>query len=253
MLKYSIRSKTLIQSLLAVSLLSGSALAAAAPMNGNGWWWSLNAAGFSATTPAGVDSTWTGQQVVRSHYAPQSTNTAMTGLVGYGYQYGILENFFTALRIGAQYQYQSAITIKGNVADSQVGAYSYQNKVSSHVLWLDAQADLVKLGHFTPYVEAGIGAALNTFSNYSETYAAGTTSTDTNIYGNKNTLHGAYKVGVGVNYPITVKKGTLAIGIFYNYVDLGRFTSTTAALPGSPQLSENISGNQYGLALRYNI
>lgn len=250
MFKNILSSKTLLPSLLVVSLASSCGIAQAAPASG--WWLSLAGAAYTANVPAGLDSTWTGHQVVPLHYSPNSAGTALTGLIGYGYQFVTAAEFMPAVRLGAQYQYQAPITIKGDVPDDVVGAYTYQNKISSNVLWLDGQADLMKLGHFTPYVEAGIGAAYNTFSNYSETYNADVSSPD-RMYGNKSTIHGAYKLGVGINYALNVKHGALALGLFYNYVDLGRVSSAAANIGGSPQLSENINGNQYGLALRYNI
>lgn len=239
---------------LLILLLSGTiqVVSAATP---NGWWLSLSGAAFSAGTPQDLDSTWTGQQGTPLHYSPQGASSTFTGFLGAGYQYGILSELVSALRLGAQYQYVAPITVKGNVNDSPVGAYTYQNKVSSNIVWLDAQADILPFGRFTPYLEAGIGAALNTFSNYSEAYGSGVTPfpLDETIYGNKSTWQEAYKAGLGLNYQLKVKKGNLAIGVFYNYITLGKASSAVASFDGSPRLTENITGNQYGLALRYNI
>ena len=245
------RSKTLI-SLLALSLIGMSAVATATPTNSR--WMSLSVGMSSLVTPAAVDVNWDIQTIKPLNYAPQSSGNAATALLGYGYQYHMDSAFLPAVRIGGQYQYLAAASVKGKSTNSTLPDYTYQDNVSSNVLWLDAQFDLVNLNRFTPYVEVGAGAAYNSFSKYSETYGTGDAPVGGNglNFGSKSSLHVAYKAGVGVNYGVPIKAGSiLQVGVFYNYVDFGGVSSAVSSLSGNPQLTQNMQGNEYGLAIRY--
>lgn len=255
MSKLSFKSTILLQTLFTTALLTSCAVAHAAPQNG--WWLSLGGGIMAATTPTAQDINWIAQSTPIT-YAPQTAGTGATVLLGYGYQYALESTLFPAIRLGAQYQYLAPITIKGGSTGSIIADYDYQDKVSSNVLWLDSQFDIVTLGKFTPYIEVGVGAALNNFNGYSETYAADEVHPPVGgnamNFANKSSVQVATKAGVGINYNITVKQGkTLAIGAFYNYVNLGNANSGAAPLSGSPTLIQNLQGNVFGLSVRYSL
>jgi opacity protein-like surface antigen len=170
--------------------------------------------------------------------------------LGAGYQF---TNYFRAdvtgeYRSGGYHAFETAGGCNGLSAGC---ADQYGAKFHSAVFLLNGYADLGTWYNVTPYVGAGVGAAINNFGGISDYnlafygqnagYGQSTTSTDF-----------AYAFMAGLSYSLT---SNIKLDLGYRYLDMGRIASGTIACTNAPCPGEvqhyHLSANDVRLGLRY--
>lgn len=196
------------------------------------------------------------------YYVSQARND--TGSVGAGlsYQFNLpgwekLSNqWFSTDRLGLFYDYYFPANIDGKIYkwESSTIGYDYQYVVVSHVVWLDNQLDIISWKKLTPFVDASIGSAFNTASNYSENPVE-LPPRPSAAFANNTSTQFAWRAGFGLNYALDAYKYVSQISLEYRYSDLGNVnTGTSGTYPSvNHALSQRLTNSEIILALRCNL
>ena len=154
-----------------------------------------------------------------------ASSQVIVGL-GVGYQFN---HFFRAdvtgeFRFGSQYRALEGYNFQyfpGAVDSGYSGADRYTGNISNGLILVNGYVDLGTWYHLTPYVGAGVGAAINRMSGvtdhneigFGQPAGASAANTKTNF---------AYAFMAGVAYDIAPN---LKLDFGYRYVDMGRLQS----------------------------
>lgn len=159
-------------------------------------------------------------------------------------------------RLGLMYDYYADATVSGQINKYQTTpTYSNKFNVTSNVLWLDNQLDLIPLGTFLPFIDVAIGAAWNKTSGYEENLLPGVSTQRQRLqsaaFAPNTSTSFAWRVGAGGNFAID---DHWTLGILYRYSSLGKAsTGTSANYPTVGSISADIAANEGLLSLRYNF
>jgi|GEM_PF-3738819 len=159
-------------------------------------------------------------------------------------------------RLGIMYDYYAKASVSGRIDKFQIApVYSYDFNVTSNVLWVDNQLDLIPLGTFLPFFDVALGAAWNKTSGYTEALLPGISSQAQRLqsaaFAPNTSTSFAWRVGAGGNFAID---DHWTLGIIYRYSDLGKATTGNSAnYPTMGSISANITANEAVLSLRYNF
>ncbi len=192
------------------------------------------------------------------HYVYQPVNPAVSYDVSFGYEWRYSTRMWLpAQRVGVLYQYLPATTVNGQIQESlrrgYVANYDFSNQVSSNAAFLIYQLDLMDFHGLAPYIEAGIGAAYNQFSNYQVTPFPDVNPRDPLvIFANQVTWNFAYRAGAGLAYRFPFAKQAVTLSVGYSYMNLGSAQGGAApAYPGVAAPEQDLSSNQINVRLRY--
>ena len=158
-------------------------------------------------------------------------------------------------RLGLMYDYYSKESVSGQINKFQLlPVYSNEFSVTSNVLWVDNQLDLIPLGTFLPFFDVAIGAAWNKTSGYGEALLPGVSTQaarSSAAFASNTSASFAWRVGAGGNFAID---DNWTLGIMYRYSSLGKATTGTSAVYSTlGPISANIAANEAVLSLRYNF
>lgn len=182
-------------------------------------------------------------------------NTGSSGAVSVnvGRKWQKDSNFIPGYALGLRYQHFFLSTVNGTITQyslPQFLNYDYQLSTSADLISLYSKIDLIRANTITPFVEVGVGLAVNHTDNYSETARSGVTS---RVSPGFNGFYGhnfAYNVGVGVEYAFIPQ---CSISLTYDYQYLGAMrTASGVSTWSSEQLNlGNYKANMLTLGLTY--
>lgn len=183
-----------------------------------------------------------------------STNESSQALAAFtiGRRFQRESQWLPAVSLGLTYQHLFSTNVGDTVmqySEPEFTNYSYGWDVSSNVWLASLKVNLIEYHKVSPYLTGGLGASLNTASNYSETPLAGLTATRVSPGFSSNTVtQFAYMVGAGVDYEIAPQ---ILLSAEYQYKDLGNVRSGTGSAEWSDQ-SLNL-GTLHSSAVLFNM
>ncbi len=182
-----------------------------------------NNAGASDSIPA-HDGVFTSFQYTS---AKNKQNTPFGGvLLGIECPYGT----WWSWQAGVSYYRYGQLRAKGLVMQgvdaSSQNQYPYQYTINSQQVLAEGKVFYNWQPHYHPYLDLGLGAGFNKFSNYQATLLPAFT-TFSNQFGNNSSTSFSYLVGVGVDVDIT---SNIRYGIGYRFTNLGRVQSGTSMI-----------------------
>lgn len=151
------------------------------------------------------------------------TDAALSARVGYKWQRQ--REWIPAYALALRYQHMIANDVGGHIMQYSMPEflnYDYHWDLHSDTLSLDAKIDLHQYGRFTPFVDLGLGFALNHAGGYSETAFAGVSPRESAAYQSHSQSDLAYNLGLGVDYAIAPQ---FSLSLSYDYQNLGSFKS----------------------------
>lgn len=175
---------------------------------------------------------------------------------GVGYQ---VNNW---LRFDGTAEYRARAHFHGQQVESAGGVTLPDDYNASKSEWLFLANAFVDLGtwyHVTPFVGAGVGASLNTISNFMDFGAtqSGATILSTTYFDNHSQWNFAWALYAGLSYQVTPG---FSVDLTYRYVDLGNAQTGAphafdgTALPGnSPFLFKDLTSQDLMLGMRWSI
>jgi opacity protein-like surface antigen len=173
---------------------------------------------------------------------------------GVGYQ---LNNW---LRFDGTAEYRGAASFHGQQVESQNGITLPDDYTALKSEWLFLANAFVDFGTwwgFTPFAGAGIGASVNTISNFMDQGAtqSGATILSTTYFDNYTKTNFAWAVYAGLSYHVTP---AVSLELMYRYVSLGDAQTGAprafdgSALPGtSPFVFHDLTSNDLMLGVRW--
>lgn len=129
-------------------------------------------------------------------------------------------------------------------ASSPLWLNDYAMKIESVALLGNLYFDLGTWYGFTPYVGAGLGAALLRIDDYSSI------SNPVALYQKENTWNFAWALTGGFSYSLSPG---LLLDASYRYLDMGDVESTVLDPLGSQFTVKDITAHEFRVGLRYNI
>lgn len=153
------------------------------------------------------------------------TGTDVAVSASVGYKWHRQSEWIPAYALALRYQHMMANDIGGNIMQYSMPEfvnYNYHWDLQSDLLSVYSKVDLHQYGRFTPFIDLGLGLALNHSGGYSETAFAGVTPRISPTYQSHRQQDFAYNVGVGVDYDIAAQ---FVISVSYDYQNLGGFKS----------------------------
>ena len=135
------------------------------------------------------------------------------------------EKWIPAYALALRYQHLFRKNIDGSITQYSLpdfNNYSYRWGISSNVVSVYSKMNLVSLGRFMPYVDAGVGVALNQGMNYSETAYPDITARVSPSYRANTTRQLSYNVGLGLDVALTQQ---LLMYVGYDFQSYGKMQS----------------------------
>jgi len=122
-----------------------------------------------------------------------------------------------------QFHPQGTLTQGADI--SSENNYDYELTLVTRQIMLQTKLMRILHNHFYPYILFGLGAAVNTASNY--TSNAPNSLTFTRQYADQTSLSLAYRIGFGMDMDLAKN---LRLGIAYRIADLGGFRTGQATI-----------------------
>lgn len=178
-------------------------------------------------------------------FAFQNSSIADTFFLGGGVGYEW--NNWLRFDVTGEYRAKSRVYAIGTYPNAFGTLDVYEGNLKSWVFLANAYVDLGTWNCFTPFVGVGIGAALNTLADFSDT-------SPTNGYGfgrNPSEWHTAWALYAGVAYEVTKN---FKVDLAYRYLNYGSITDTVdcsvGCTPDSFKFS-NLYSHDIMLGLRW--
>ncbi len=135
-------------------------------------------------------------------------------------------DWFPVYALGLQYERFILGSIKGTITQYQLPQflnYSYTWNTHADLLSLYSKITLVQYGRFSPFINGGIGWAMNRSSHFYATVFPGTTARFSPAFGDHTQNNVAFNLGAGVNYDLSAQ---WSASLAYNYQYLGTLRSS---------------------------
>jgi len=126
----------------------------------------------------------------------------------------------------AEYRARTLVNARGIYDPVTATGDSYQGYLKSWVFLANAYVDLGTWNCFTPFVGAGVGAAYNTLSDFTD---MGIGTTGFGFGRNTSEWHPAWALHAGVAYNVSKN---LKVELAYRYLNLGSITDTVDCYGG---------------------
>lgn len=179
------------------------------------------------------------------------TDGALAVQAGYEWQRGT--QWFPSYSLGLQYEHYWLGAINGTIDQYSIPEflnYSYTWDTQADTVSLYTKVHVVQYGAFKPFINAGLGLAINRSGHYYETAFAGVTPRVSPGFSKHTQNNFTYNVGAGVEYSVSPK---LSVSVAYNYQDLGSMRSSNGVdtWSGDNLNIENYELNMLVLGLTY--
>lgn len=159
-------------------------------------------------------------------YCLSEHHRAMAGLtLGYGWRKD--QPWLTQWRLGLRYQHFFHQDVGQSIRQYSLPLfenYDYQWHLLSDVLSLSGRVNLFEKGRFSPYLQAGLGLAVNQTKTYRERALAGVTPRVSPGFSDNISDQFSYHVGAGIDYAFN-QQWHFSLG--YEFQDLGRMNSNS--------------------------
>lgn len=204
-----------LKNIILASILSTTAITAAASENTKDFYAQLNAGVAYGQKPKGD--------------FPQGT---LSDSPVYGFAVGY--KFYEGFRADLSLDYRS--NFENNYMESGINSHGipytqeYNIKVKSLVSMINFYYDIAEINAFTPYITTGLGVSRNKTNQASEKTFTENYPAVYESYTGKTYTDFAWKVGLGSKYSINQ---SFDLDLRYQYADLGKFrTGTTSTIDG---------------------
>lgn len=160
---------------------------------------------------------------VDRYSADLGSDAALSAMLGY--QWHRQTEWIPAYTLALRYQHLMANDLAGEItqySSPEFLNYDYRWNVHSDLLSLYSKIDIHQYGDFTPFVDLGLGLALNHSGRYQETAKAGVTPRISPAYQSHSQSEFAYNLGFGIDYALAAQ---WRVSVSYDYQNLGRFQS----------------------------
>lgn len=157
-------------------------------------------------------------------YAIDTKSGAVVALSA-GYRWERDDFWIPAYSAGVSWQYYFNTQVGNTIMQNSIPEflnYNYTWNVQSNLVLATAKVNIVQYDHISPYVNAGIGAALNNASGYSETALANVTPRISPGFADNTASQFAYQIGTGIDVQVTPQ---IILSLGYNYQNLGNLAS----------------------------
>ena len=142
-----------------------------------------------------------------------------------GYEWQRDQKWLPRYWLALRYQYLFSKAISGYITQytlPQFQNYTYRWNVSANVFSLYSKFDIMQYQRFLPYVDIGLGFAINHASNYSETALPNVTPRISPAYASSSKTQFAYNVGAGLDFQLNAQ-WLLSLG--YDFQAIGKLSS----------------------------
>jgi len=134
-------------------------------------------------------------------------------------------HFIPAYSLALRYQYLAPANLSGTLTQYSASSYTNYNytwKYLSNLVLLFGKVELIDWSFLKPYISLGLGVAINTNSNYSETVISPVTPRLSPNFAKTSNNNLAYTLGIGFNFPIHT---LFFLSLGYEYQNLGKIRS----------------------------
>lgn len=157
-------------------------------------------------------------------YTASNQNQTISGAM-LGYQWRPNMSWLSAAALAIRYQHFASRLMRGQVIQYSLPEftnYDYQWQLASNTLGLFSRIDLFHNRHFIPFINLGLGIALNRTSKFNEFVLPNVTPRISPAYPPHTNTTLAYDLGAGLAYRMNQ---VLEVSISYDYQQLGPFQS----------------------------
>lgn len=185
-------------------------------------------------------------------YTLNTQNGAIIALAA-GYYWEQNTQWLPSYSLGAQWQHFFSINPNGTVLQysaPEFNNYQYSWDVDSNVLLAIAKLNITQYQRFLPYINGGIGLALNHTENYKEQAFAEITPRDTPGFTPNTATQFAYQLGAGIDFQVSSQ---ILLSLGYNYQSIGKLISGPGLNTWTNQSlnSETIGTNEILFTVNY--
>lgn len=188
----------------------------------------LGGVGLSSKSDSATVVNNTGNPAPGNQDVYQQNKDKISGLVGafVGYRWLEHRTWFPGIILRALFQANFLNEVSGSVtlqSDPTLNDYSFKMPINSYVFSLFGKFNVVRMGHFSPFVSAAIGFSLNDVGKYSETAKQGVMYPRISPGFTSNlSFDLSYAVGGGIDYFYSYIS-TITLG--YQFLFLGKAAS----------------------------
>ena len=143
-----------------------------------------------------------------------------------GYEWSQANQWLPVYALGLQYEHFFLNSIVGTItqySNPQFLNYSYNWNTSADVLSIYSKINIIRYEHFSPFINLGIGWAMNHSNRISETAYPGITARISPGFSDHTQNNVAYNIGAGMDYELLAK---WSVSAAYNYQSLGKMRSS---------------------------
>lgn len=223
----------------------------------NGWYAGVSGSVLWSNLPSSM-SVNNGASCVASlnkdvYSVKKGTDTAFS--VNAGYQWQNERQWFSGYALGLRYQHFYMKSIKGTVTQyalPQFLNYNYTWDLGSDLIALASKIDITRYGSFTPFIDLGLGLALNHTGTFSEMAVAGVTPRISPRFGGQRQRNFAYNLGLGLAFDLLPQ---CSLSLVYDYQALGGLRSTKGESTWSGEHLDlgSYKANMLSLGLTYHF
>ncbi|MDI1352640.1 MAG: outer membrane beta-barrel protein [bacterium] len=222
-----------------------------------GWFVGMQSGAFWADLPSGLtvnNGAPYASPYNLDQYSLNDKTTATLSLLA-GYKWNTLNQWLPGYAVALNYQHFFANNVNGSITQyslPQFTNYNYSLDVNSDVFSLYSKFDLFHYARLIPFLDLGLGVAMNHANSYGEIALPGVTPRESPRYRNHTESNFAYRLGFGVDYVI---KPNLLVSLSYAYQDLGSVHSGNGVTTWSRERLQlgHYKGNSVNFGLTYGL
>lgn len=152
---------------------------------------------------------------------------------------------YSRYRFGLSYQRSDANNATGVIQQfSFAENYRYHYDVRTQAILANMSADLLQGKNWTPYVDIGMGVAMNEAYDFSEAPLSGVSSPRSLDYADNSKTDFAWKAGLGLRYNITK---VTELDLQYHYVNFGGYQLGQASSNPYQGTGGRLKGNEFSI------
>lgn len=223
----------------------------------NGRWFVAGGVGAQRATIDGRFTVNNGSDAIAPYnldsYSTDKTNTTALISIEGGHRWQRDRILLPAYALSLRYQHIFPNNVGGQItqfSSNDFINYNYDWKISSDILSMLAKVDLFRYRSLLPYVSAGVGAAFNHATSYSETALANVTPRVSPGFADHSNTVFTYSLGAGIDYQL---HSNLIVSLGYEFQDLGKISSGsgTSTWAGTSLRSSSFKTNNILLSFNY--
>jgi opacity protein-like surface antigen len=144
--------------------------------------------------------------------------------VGAGYRWQPNTKWLPAYSVGLRYKHYFNTNLGEKVSQFSLAEFTnyYNWNVAADLVMVSTKLNIIQIGHFLPFINAGAGLAFNRTSNYYEIPGPDEELRDNPGFKNNHTCRFTYSFGAGVDWQV---RPQVIVSLDYEFQDLGSLYS----------------------------